>query len=151
MICGDKMVRIILRDDVSTQGIVDTEEVEDIEEIQESYDSVGVDSDEIRVEGVAEFDEESFDDYLDEIYGDFIPESYSTRTLRESERMGVDDLPIPRFRASRVLKVLDPTMYRMLQSEHEDFLLEQARDELRDKAEDEEERNWVDNIFRNFL
>lgn len=129
------MVRIILRDDLATQGILDTDEVEDIEEIQESYDSVGVDADEIRVEGVADFDEESFDDYLDELVGDFVAENN----------------PKMRFSASRVLKVLDPSVYRMIQSQEEDYQLEQAREELREKAEDEEQMNWVDNIFRNFL
>ena len=91
--------------------------------------------DELRVEGVADFDEESFDDYLDELVGDFVAENN----------------PKMRFSASRVLKVLDPSVYRMIQSQEEDYQLEQAREELREKAEDEEQMNWVDNIFRNFL
>jgi hypothetical protein len=91
--------------------------------------------DELRVEGVADFDDEGFDDYLDDLIGDFVAEN--------NDRM--------KYSASRVLKALDPIMYQNLKDEEEDYLLETARDELMEEAEEESEKNWVDNIFRNYF
>ena len=112
---------------------VDTYEEKTISEIKE--ENPDVEMDELRVEGVADFDEESFDDYLDDLVGDFVAENN----------------PKMRFSASRVLKELDPTMYRTIRAEEEDFQLEEARDNLLDMAETEEQENWVNNIFRNFF
>jgi hypothetical protein len=132
MICGEKMVRITLRD---TKGSFDVETFDDnvYEKIQEN--NPGIEMDELRVEGVADFDDEGFDDYLDDLIGDFVAEN--------NDRM--------KYSASRVLKALDPIMYQNLKDEEEDYLLETARDELMEEAEEESEKNWVDNIFRNYF
>ena len=126
------MVRITMGDRKGSFD-VDTYEEKTISEIKE--ENPDVEMDELRVEGVADFDEESFDDYLDDLVGDFVAENN----------------PKMRFSASRVLKELDPTMYRTIRAEEEDFQLEEARDNLLDMAETEEQENWVNNIFRNFF
>ena len=126
------MVRITMGDRKGSFD-VDTYEEKTISEIKE--ENPDVEMDELRVEGVADFDEESFDDYLDDLVGDFVAENN----------------PKMRFSPSRVLKELDPTMYRTIRAEEEDFQLEEARDNLLDMAETEEQENWVNNIFRNFF
>ena len=129
------MVKIWLRDRERSQGTIQSDEGRTISELREDFETVGVNPEEVTVEGVGELDEESFDDFLDDVIGDFIAENN----------------PNMRFSASRVLKILDPTMYRTIQAEQEDYLMEEARENLRDKSESEEEYNWVDRIFRNYL
>ena len=126
------MVRITVGDRKGSFDI-DTYEDKTISEIKE--ENPDVEMDELRVEGVADWDDEEFDDYLDELLGDFYAENS----------------PNIRFSASRVLKELDPTMYRQMRAEEEDWRIMEARDNLMDKSETEEQENWVNNIFRNFF
>lgn len=101
---------------------------------------------EVEIIGVDTGDDEDFDDYLDEFYGDFVARNY----VREGNRFGGITAEGPRFSASRVFKELDPTFYRIARSEWEDREVEMAREDLESQVETEEEQSWIDTVFRNW-
>ena len=92
---------------------------------------------EIEVDGF-DYSEAEFIEYLDEIFGDFIPENMVGQWG-----------DIPRFSASDTFRELDPIAYQEMYNNWESMRINEAQNEL--IIEEEEPKKSITSLIKDFL